>query len=107
MPWRMAEAAAPSQREELRTDKEIAAALCGRRDHRLGAGATRSGRPVKGLSLDAGLLEAIDAAAEASRTHAPRAFIASAAVEKIKQGAYGAGPASKRSPDVSHLLKAV
>jgi predicted RNase H-like HicB family nuclease len=77
----------PRSVEELRADKEIAAALA--RDATIvWVPVLRdAGRPVKAnLSLDAGLLEAIDTAAEAHGL-TRSAFIASAAVEKIKQGA--------------------
>jgi predicted RNase H-like HicB family nuclease len=77
----------PRSVEELRTDKEIAAALADDVTIVWVPVLRDAGRPVKAnLSLDAGLLEAIDAAAEAHGL-TRSAFIASAAVEKIKQGA--------------------
>ena len=79
--------ARPRSVEELRTDKEIAAALADDVTIVWVPVLRDAGRPVKAnLSLDAGLLEAIDAAAEAHGL-TRSAFIASAAVEKIKQGA--------------------
>jgi predicted RNase H-like HicB family nuclease len=73
--------------EALRADPEVVAALAE------GAAITMvpvlrdAGRPAKAnLSLDAGLLEAIDEAAEAHGL-TRSAFLASAAREKIKQGA--------------------
>jgi predicted RNase H-like HicB family nuclease len=77
----------PRTLETLRADPEIAAALA------QGAAITivpvlrDAGRPAKAnLSLDAGLLQAIDEAAEAHGL-TRSAFIASAARDKIKEGA--------------------
>jgi predicted RNase H-like HicB family nuclease len=77
----------PRTLEALRADPEIAAALA------QGAAITivpvlrDAGRPAKAnLSLDAGLLQAIDEAAEAHGL-TRSAFIASAARDKIKKGA--------------------
>ena len=77
----------PRSLEALRADTEVAAALSE------GAAITvvpvlrDSGRSVKAnLSLDAGLLEAIDEAADVHGL-TRSAFVASAAREKIKQGA--------------------
>jgi predicted RNase H-like HicB family nuclease len=77
----------PRMLEALRADPEVAAALAE------GAAITMVpvlrdyGRSVRAnVSLDAGLLEAIDEAADA-RGLTRSAFVASAAREKIKQGA--------------------
>jgi predicted RNase H-like HicB family nuclease len=72
--------------EAVRTDPEVAAALTGGAVIAMVPVLRDTGRPAKAnLSLDAGLLEAIDEAA-AAHGLTRSAFIASAAREKIKQG---------------------
>ncbi len=72
--------------EVIRADPEIAAALAGGAVIAIVPVLRDVGRPAKAnLSLDAGLLEAIDEAA-AAHGLTRSAFIASAAREKIKQG---------------------
>jgi predicted RNase H-like HicB family nuclease len=72
--------------EAIRADPEIAAALAGGAAIVMVPVLRDAGRPAKAnLSLDAGLLEAIDEAA-AAHGLTRSAFIASAAREKIKQG---------------------
>jgi predicted RNase H-like HicB family nuclease len=72
--------------EAIRTDPEIAAALADGAAIMMVPVLRDAGRPAKAnLSLDAGLLEAIDEAA-AAHGLTRSAFIASAAREKIKQG---------------------
>ncbi len=72
--------------EVIRADPEIAAALAGGAVIAMVPVLRDVGRPAKAnLSLDAGLLEAIDEAA-AAHGLTRSAFIASAAREKIKQG---------------------
>jgi predicted RNase H-like HicB family nuclease len=72
--------------EAMRADPEIAAALAGGAVIAMVPVLRDAGRPAKAnLSLDAGLLEAIDEAA-AAHGLTRSAFIASAAREKIKQG---------------------
>jgi predicted RNase H-like HicB family nuclease len=72
--------------EAIRADPEIAAALAAGAAIMMVPVLRDAGRPAKAnLSLDAGLLEAIDEAA-AAHGLTRSAFIASAAREKIKQG---------------------
>jgi predicted RNase H-like HicB family nuclease len=72
--------------EAIRADPEIAAALADGAAIVMVPVLRDAGRPAKAnLSLDAGLLEAIDEAA-AAHGLTRSAFIASAAREKIKQG---------------------
>jgi predicted RNase H-like HicB family nuclease len=72
--------------EAMRADPAIAAALAGGAVIAMVPVLRDAGRPAKAnLSLDAGLLEAIDEAA-AAHGLTRSAFIASAAREKIKQG---------------------
>jgi predicted RNase H-like HicB family nuclease len=77
---------APRDMSALRADEEIAAALRGGAALVMVPALVDSGRPAKAnLSLDSGLLEAIDEAAKA-RGLTRSSFIASAAREKIKEG---------------------
>jgi predicted RNase H-like HicB family nuclease len=77
----------PRTLEALRADPEIAAALAEGAAIAIVPVLRDAGRPAKAnLSLDAGLLQAIDEAAEAHGL-TRSAFIASAAREKIKEGA--------------------
>ena len=74
----------PSAAEKLRADPEVAAALAGGGILAYVPLVLDAGRPVKAnLSLDAGLLDAIDEAAE-RRGLTRSAFLASAAREKIE-----------------------
>jgi predicted RNase H-like HicB family nuclease len=78
---------APRTAEELRADREIAQALATDSFMAIVPLVRDYGRPAKAnLSLDAGLLEAIDEAAEA-RGLTRSAFIASAVREKIVEDA--------------------
>lgn len=73
----------PRSLEALRKDREVARALVGGAAFAVVPVILDSGRPAKAnLSLDAGLLAAIDEAAEA-RGLTRSAFVASAAREKI------------------------
>ena len=77
----------PRSLEELRADPKVATALAESAAITMVPVLRDAGRPAKAnLSLDAGLLKAIDEAAEAHGL-TRSAFIASAAREKIKQGA--------------------
>ena len=77
----------PRSLEALRADPDVAAALAAGSAITMVPVLRDAGRPAKAnLSLDAGLLKAIDEAAEAHGL-TRSAFIASAAREKIKQGA--------------------
>ena len=74
----------PRSAEKLRSDPDVAAALANGGILAYVPLVLDAGRPVKAnLSLDAGLLEAIDAAAE-RRGLTRSAFLASAAREKIE-----------------------
>ena len=77
----------PRTLEALRADPEIAAALAEGAAITIVPVLRDAGRPAKAnLSLDAGLLQAIDEAAQAHGL-TRSAFIASAARDKIKEGA--------------------
>jgi predicted RNase H-like HicB family nuclease len=77
----------PRSLEALRRDPEVAAALAGGAVLAVVPLLLDAGRPAKAnLSVDAGLLQAIDEAAEAHGL-TRSAFVASAAREKIARGA--------------------
>jgi len=76
----------PRSVEELRADPEVAAALAGGAALAIVPLVVDAARPAKAnLSIDAGLLAAIDEAA-AARGLTRSAFLASAAREKIESG---------------------